>query len=135
MGSTSVIVLDTHIWVWWVHGEKKLTNMQADVIVANEQDTIGVSTISCWEIAKLVERGRLELPCPVEEWFGLALGYPGVSLLELTPEIAVESTRLPGQFHRDPADQIIVATARVYGCLLVTSDSKILDYSHAETVS
>ena len=130
-----MIVLDTHTWVWWVHGQKELTNTQAEIIEANEQDTIGVSAISCWEVAKLVERGRLELPCSLGEWFELALGYPGVSLLELTPEIAIESTRLPGQFHRDPADQIIVATARVYGCPLVTSDGKILEYCHVETVS
>lgn len=85
-------------------------------------------------MAKLVERGRLELPYSLEEWFELALSYPGVSLLELTPEIAIESTRLPGQFHRDPADQIIVATARVYGCPLVTSDGQILEYAHVETI-
>jgi PIN domain nuclease of toxin-antitoxin system len=130
-----VIVLDTHTWVWWVHGQEELTNTQAEIIEANEPDTIGVSAISCWEVAKLVERGRLELPCSLEEWFELALGYPGVSLLQLTPEIAIASTRLPGQFHRDPADQIIVATARVYDCPLVTSDGRILEYSHVETIS
>ena len=74
-----MIVLDTHTWIWWVHGQQELTRAQAEIIEANEQDTIGVSAISCWEVAKLVERGRLELPCPLEEWFELALGYPGVS--------------------------------------------------------
>jgi len=58
-----MIVLDTHIWVWWVHGDERLTRTQAEVIEANEADVIGVSAISCWEIAKLVEYGRLELPC------------------------------------------------------------------------
>ena len=130
-----MIVLDTHTWIWWVHGQSELTRMQAEIIDANEEDTIGVSAISCWEVAKLVERDRLELPCSLEEWFELALGYPGVSLLELTPEIAIASTRLPGPFHRDPADQIIVATARVYGCPLVTSDRQILEYPHVETIS
>jgi PIN domain nuclease of toxin-antitoxin system len=81
-----------------------------------------------------VEYGRLELPSPLEEWFEQALNYPGVQLLALTPEIAIESTRLPGEFHRDPADQIIVATARVYGCSLVTSDDKILNYPHVTTI-
>ena len=95
---------------------------------------IGVSVISCWEIAKLVEYGRLELPCPLEEWFEQALSYPGIHLLPLTPEIAIESTRLPGEFHRDPADQIIVATARVYNCPLVTSDERILNYPHVTTI-
>jgi PIN domain nuclease of toxin-antitoxin system len=130
-----MIVLDTHIWVWWVHGDERLTRTQAEVIEANETDVIGVSAISCWEIAKLVEYGRLELPCSLEEWFEDALSYPGIHLLELTPEIAIESTQLPGEFHRDPADQMIVATARVYGCPLVTSDGRLLEYTHVETIA
>jgi PIN domain nuclease of toxin-antitoxin system len=129
-----MIVLDTHTWVWWVHGDERLTQAQHEIITANESDLIGVSAMSCWEIAKLVEYQRLELSNPLEEWFDQALNYPGVQLLALTPEIAIESTRLPGQFHRDPADQIIVATARVYGCSLVTSDDKILNYPHVTTV-
>jgi len=129
-----MIVLDTHIWVWWVHGAEQLTSAQRDAIAANETDLIGLSAISCWEIAKLVEYGRLELPSSLEEWFEQALSYPGVQLLALTPEIAIESTQLPGEFHRDPADQIIVATARVYECPIVTSDDKILNYSHVTTI-
>jgi len=129
-----MIVLDTHIWVWWVHEDERLTQAQREAITANETDTVGISAISCWEIAKLVEYGRLELPSPLEEWFEQALNYPGVQLLALTPEIAIESTRLPGEFHRDPADQIIVATARMYGCSLVTLDDKILNYPHVTTI-
>ena len=108
-----MIILDTHVWVWWVHGDERLTHAQAETIEANEGDEIGVSAISCWEVAKLVERGRLDLPCTLEEWFDLALNYPGMRLIGLTPAIVIESTSLPGQFHRDPSDQIIVATARV----------------------
>src|SRR3972149_1934009 len=130
-----MIVLDTHSWVWWRHSDERLTQIQRETIAANETDLIGVSAISCWEIAKLVEYGRLELPQPLEEWFEQALNYPGVQLLALTPEIAVESTRLPGEFHRDPADQIVVATARILKCALVTSDERILDYPHVKTVS
>jgi PIN domain nuclease of toxin-antitoxin system len=130
-----MIVLDTHTWVWWVHGNERLTQTQVDVITVNETNVVGVSAISCWEVAKLVEYGRLELPCSVSEWLRQALSYPGIQLLELTPEIAVESTQLPGEFHRDPADQIIVATARIYGCPLVTSDRKILDYPHVQTIA
>ena len=129
-----MIVLDTHAWVWWVHGDAQLSELQKSTIAASETDVVGVSAISCWEIAKLVEYGRLDLSTPLDEWFEQALGYPGVHLLSLTPEIAIESTRLPGEFHRDPADQIIVATARVYDCPLVTSDGKILDYPHVTTV-
>ena len=130
-----MIVLDTHIWIWWVHGSDRLTQTQLDVIEANEDGVIGVSAISLWEIAKLVENGRLELPISVEKWFTQALNYPGVQIIELTPAIATESTRLPGEFHRDPADQIIVATARIMKCKLVTSDERILNYLHVKTVS
>jgi len=130
-----MIVLDTHVWVWWVHGDERLTSGQSEIIQANEADVIGVSAISLWEIAKLVELGRLELNVPLEKWFEQALDYPGIRVIELTSEIAVESTRLPGEFHRDPADQIIVATARILKCALVTSDERILDYPHVKTVS
>jgi PIN domain nuclease of toxin-antitoxin system len=129
-----VIVLDTHIWIWWVHDPSQLTQAQIEAITNNETELIGISAISCWEVAKLVEYKRLELPLPLEEWFEQALSYPGMQLLALTPEIAIESTRLPTPFHRDPADQIIVATARIYGCPLVTSDEKILQYPHVVTI-
>lgn len=128
-----MIVLDTHIWVWWVHGDTQLTQEYQDYIQAQESQGLGISAISCWEVAKLVERGRLVLPCPVDEWLDLALAYPGICFLELTPRICVESTQLPGNFHRDPADQIIVATARVYARPLVTMDSKIQSYHHVQT--
>lgn len=130
-----MILLDTHIWVWWVHGDERLTKAQAEIIKANETDVIGVNAISCWEIAKLVEYKRLELTCSLDEWFEQALSYPSIHLLELTPEIAIESTQLPGEFHRDPADQMIVATARIHGCPIVTSDSRILQYQYVETIA
>src|SRR5437868_410851 len=128
-----MIVLDTHIWVWWVHGDSRLTNQQNQWLQQYESQGLGVSAISCWEVAKLAEYNRLTLPCPVGDWLKQALAYPGVRLLELTPEIVVESAQLPGAFHRDPADQIIVATARVHGVPLVTADQRILDCGHVAT--
>lgn len=125
-----MIVLDTHIWVWWVHADPNLTKRQNQWLQQYEAQGLGVSAISCWEVAKLVEYGRLTLPLPVGDWMKQALAYPGIRLLPLSPEIAVESTQLPGVFHKDPADQIIVATARIYNCLLLTADGKILAYSH-----
>jgi PIN domain nuclease of toxin-antitoxin system len=125
-------VLDTHIWVWWVHDDDKLPPTHKAYIQNNENLGLGISAISCWEIAKLAEYGRLNLPVSVSEWLDQALSYPGMRLLELTPQIAVESSQLPGTFHRDPADQIIVATARVYSCPLVTLDGKILAYQHVQ---
>jgi PIN domain nuclease of toxin-antitoxin system len=127
-----MILLDTHVWVWWVHGDASLPAPHRALLDAAEETGIAVSAISCWEVAKLVERGRLALPCPVFDWLRQALGYPGVRLVELTPRICVESTQLPGAFHRDPADQIIVATARVLDVPLVTVDGKILEYPYVK---
>jgi PIN domain nuclease of toxin-antitoxin system len=98
----------------------------------NEEQGLGVSVISCWEVAKLVEYNRLTLPCSIDDWLEQALAYPGIQLLFLTPRIVVESTKLPGTFHRDPADQIIVATARVHDWPLLTADDRILNYPHVK---
>ena len=85
-------------------------------------------------MAKLVENNHLQLPCPIEEWLEQALNYPGIRLLELTLPVILESTKLPSPFHRDPADQLIVATARIHGIPLLTADSKILDYPYVPTI-
>jgi len=127
-----MIILDTHIWIWWVNGDEMLSHYQKEIITENESDEIGVSIISCWEAAKLVEYSRLVLNRSIKEWIQVALEYQGVTLLELTPDIVVESTQLPGNFHKDPADQIIVATSRILKCPLVTSDDKLLKYEHVE---
>lgn len=127
-----MIVLDTHIWVWWVHDDAQLPADYKTYIQHHEVTGLGVSTISLWEVAKLVESGRLTLPVPVRDWLDQAIGYPGISVLELTPEIIVDSTQLPGSFHRDPADQLIVATARVFRCPIVTIDHKIRTYPHVD---
>lgn len=79
MGGRKIVVLDTHIWVWWVHGTSDLSEDIRAALEENEALGLGVSAISCWEIAKLVEYDRLELPCPVEEWLDLALAYPASS--------------------------------------------------------
>ena len=129
-----MIIPDTHIWVWWVHGNPALPVATRTLADAAEQTGLGVSAISCWEVAKLVERGRLNLPCPVDDWLRQALAYPGVRLIELSPRICLESTQLPGDFRRDPADQIIVATAPVLNAPLATVDSKILAYPHVKLV-
>ena len=128
-----MILLDTHIWIWWVQDHAALTRRHRELLNQYQSD-VGVSVFSCWEIAKLVERGRLELSCPLHDWLVQALNYPGVSLLELTPEIVIESTQLPRPFHRDPADQLLVASARIYQVPLVTSDVKILNYPHVKTI-
>jgi len=127
-----MILMDTHIWIWWIHNDARLTDSVREHIKANEDEGLGVSVFSCWEVAKLVELNKLTLHCSIDEWMDTALAYPGIQLVELTPEIAIESTQLPGGFHRDPADQIIVATARILDCPLLTVDDKILNYSHVK---
>jgi len=132
LGRAPVILIDTHIWLWWVHGDARLTVAQRNVLANHRDSGIGVSVISCWEAAKLAQHRRVDYPLPIDEWMEKALRYPGVRLVSLTPRISVESTRLPGDFHRDPADQMIVATARTLECPLVTSDEQILRYPHVE---
>lgn len=127
-----MIVLDTHIWVWNVQGDKRLSRDQQELIQRHESNEIGISAISLWEVAKAVDLKRLTLSMPVSKWLASALDVPGIVLLQLTPEIAVESTQLPGQFHKDPFDQLIVATARVYDVPLVTSDAEIMNYPHVK---
>lgn len=125
-----MIVLDTHIWVWRVNGSSELSPEKAQRLDEHEAEGLGVSVISCWEIAKLVEKGRLALSVPVGDWIDRALN--GILLLPLDPKIAVASTQLPQPFHGDPADQIITATAREMDCPLATDDGKILAYQHVK---
>jgi PIN domain nuclease of toxin-antitoxin system len=129
-----VIVLDTHIWVWWVNGSPQLSASKKQILTSLQADGLGVSAISCWEIAKLVEKGRLTLTVPVGQWIDQALAYPGICLLPLDPKISVASTQLPSPFHNDPADQIITATARELDFAVATDDERILAYAHVRLV-
>ena len=128
-----MILLDTHVWRWWVGDHARLAPWMQDVVRDNESSGLGVSIISCWEVAKLVEIGRVALDRGVDERIAGVLGYPGVQLLDLTVPIVVESTRLPPPFHRDPADQLIVATARVLDVPFLTVDARIVAYPHVDT--
>jgi len=92
-----------------------------------------IAAISCWELAKLVEKGRIGFTIPVLTWMRRSLNENNIRLAELTPEIAVESTNLQG-FHQDPADQIIVATSRVLGMPIVTADQRIIRFDDVETI-
>ena len=127
-----MIILDTHIWVWWSGENSELTEEYENLIRSEQHGGIGVSAISCWEIALLHAKQRLHLAQPVLEWLETSLSLPGIILLPISPRIAVESNNLPGEFHKDPSDRIIVATARIYDCPLVTYDSKVIEYSHVK---
>ncbi len=125
-----MIVIDTHIWIWWASELPDLKPRHRELIESNRSDGLGVSVISIWEISKKYQLGKLGLDRPFDDWLKVALALPNLRLLELSQEILVESTRLPDGFRSDPADEIIVATSRVLGIPLLTADEKLLNYEH-----
>ena len=136
-----MVILDTNIWIWWVNGEtKRLTKAQRSRIRREQRSTsvdsgLGVSVISCWEVASLYASDDIELRGTLEEWIHRALDEPGIRLVEFTLDIAIASMRLPGHLGtNDPKDKAIVATARLHPCPLITSDGPLRDYPHVETI-
>jgi PIN domain nuclease of toxin-antitoxin system len=125
------LLLDTHIWVWYVENASRRFSRRIAPIVeaAVQRGDLLVSTISVWEIAQLEAVRRIELSQDVRTWVGRALAFPGVRLKGISPSIAIESTRLPGSPHRDPADRILMATARLTGAALVTCDEGMITYA------
>lgn len=125
------VLLDTHIWVWYAEGDRARFSPRIEPVVetAAERGEVLVSAISVWEIAQLEALRRLELALDVRTWVARALAFPSVRLRGLSPAIAIESTRLPGSPHRDPADRILIATARLSGAALVTCDARLLAYA------
>ena len=124
------VLLDTHVWVWLVEGRAGVRPEAVELMErAGEESFLRVSAISAWEVGMLEARGRLRFDIQCEEWVEQAFGLPGLSLMPLTPSICVRSSRLPGVFHGDPADRLIVATARELGAVLLTRDDPILQYA------
>ncbi len=134
-GATTVIVLDTHVWLWWLHNPKELSKQAESAIKQSElKNGILISAISVWEVAVKIQLGKLIIPMDIDRWFVKAKDYPGCRIKPLTPEDAISSTLLPGKFHKDPADRIIIAFARRHGVPLITCDQKIIEYAHVETL-
>ncbi len=130
-----MIILDTQAWLWWLHDPSRLSRRSLSKIRSAEKGKgIRVSAISVWEIAVKTELGKLELPLEINEWYERARSYPNLTVEPLSPLDAIASTRLPGRFHKDPADRMIIAMARRHGAPLVTSDSRIRAYPHVETI-
>lgn len=127
----SLLILDTHVWLWTVGGATDAMSPEAVEAIARagRRGRVAVSAISVWEVAMLEARGRIGLSRPVDDWVHAALRAPGVRLLELSPEIAVESTRLPGDPYGDWADRILAASARVTGGRLATRDRALVAYA------
>lgn len=126
------ILLDTHVWIWASIEDRTSLSPKA-MRAIKEAKTKWVSAISCWELAKLVERKRIGFSIPLLDWMTRSINEQELSLADLSAQIAVESTQLRG-FHKDPADQIIVATSRVLAVPLLTSDRRILDFPDVETI-
>ena len=123
-----LLLLDTHTLVWSINEGPKLGKGAKEAIrVAGDDGRILVSAITPWEVSLLVSKGRLALQADVMDWVRDALRIPGLTLAPLEPEIAVASTRLPFEMHPDPADRILVATARHLGATLVTADGALLE--------
>ena len=131
------ILLDTHYWIWLQAGaEDRIAAKVLDALrSAAARGDLLLSVISVWEVGMLESKGRIQLDRPCEEWVREALTLRGLTLAPLTPEIAVESTRLPGKFHLDPADRIIVATARRLSARLLTRDERLLAYGRERHVA
>lgn len=132
-----MIVLDTHIQIWWAEDNNRLTARQRSAIESERRGSglIGISPISCIEVARLAAASLIELPTDALTWIRRLMNYPSVHLLPITPEIAVRAYSLPEPFHRDPADRILVATAIELDCPLLTSDQRIVQYPHVDTIA
>ena len=131
-----MIVLDTHTLVWWASGIKAQVSVAAMQAIEAEMPggDIFVSSISAWELAMLVDRGRIDLSMDIERWLSVLGQIEAVRFVPMDNEIALKSVALPGEFHKDPADRIIVATARKFAAPLVTADERIRAYPHVKTI-
>ena len=127
------LLMDTHVWIWVSIEDKRSLSRRASRLL-REAGQKWISAISCWELAKLVEKKRIAFSIPLVTWMRRSLIELNINIADLSPEIAVESTQLT-DFHNDPADQIIVATSRVLGMPVLTSDKRILEYTGVKTVS
>ena len=130
-----IYLLDTHAWIWWNMNPRKLSQKVKELIGgSNSYEEILLSAISPWEFCKLLEKKRVGISCDAEDWINIALDMPKLRLVPLSPVISYRSTVLPQPFHNDPADQIIVATAREENATILTQDEKILAYDNVRSL-
>lgn len=130
-----MIVLDTHVWLWWLSNPEFLSSAAAEAIdQAIARQSINISSISAWEIAILVKKGRLTLALEVQDWIMKAESLPFLHFIPVNNAIAVKSVLLADPLHQDPADRIIAATAMVNNAALITRDEKLLGYPPLTTI-
>jgi len=128
--SDAGLVIDTHVWLWLESEPDRLGGAaRARIERAARVGQLWVSVMSVWEIGMLVAKDRIRLSMPVDEWVRQASATPGMQMLGVIPEIALESTRLPDAPHGDPVDRLLMASARLHNLTLVTADEKILAYA------
>lgn len=127
-------LLDTHVWIW-MNSFPNLLSGKTRQLLANlgEDDELLLSAISLWEVCKLVEKRKITLFEDLETWVTGALDVPGLRVIPLDFEVFLKSTTLPQPFHNDPADQMLVATARLRDATIVTKDRLLRDYPHVKT--
>ena len=131
------LLLDTHYWIWMESGDidRVPQRLRLAIQQASSAGALLLSVISVWELGLLEAKGRIELHSSCEDWVRDALATPGLALVPLTPEIAIDSTRLEESFHGDLADRIIMATARRMRARLLTRDQKMLEYARRTGVT
>ena len=128
-------LLDTHALIWWLSNSARLSPAQREVVAsANTEEPLLVSDTSLWEVATLYRLDRIQLTISLRLWLEKAVAPPLVRRCGLSPAIAAELAMLPDSFHRDPADRILVATARVLGATLLTQDRRIIGTSLVDTL-
>ena len=128
-------LLDTHTWIWWNMNPKKLSS-KVNSLLSNPDnyEELLISAISVWEFCKLLEKERLGISCDPQEWIAQALDMPKLRLVPLSTTIAYLSTTLEQPFHGDPADQLIVATAKQESATILTKDKLIQSYQQVKTL-
>ena len=129
-----MILLDTHTWIWSQSATALLSDKVKKQIKKTKTDQRCISSISIWEFAMMVSKGRVNLKIDPKSWLDHSLKNSGIQVIELSPDIAMESCNLPGEFHKDSADRIIVATARNHNMTLLTKDKKILEYPNVKSL-
>ena len=128
-------MLDTHTWIWWHMNPQKLSPKVKKIVGNTDRYAeILLSAISPWEFSKLLEKKKIGISCDPEDWINSALDMPKFRLIPLSPVLAYRSTVLPQPFHSDPADQIIVATAREENATILTKDERILTYENVRSL-
>jgi len=129
------VILDTHVAIWLLNGDNTLSSESREILQSVcKSNFLLLSAISIWEIAMLQSKKKISLTQPMHTWIGRVKALPFVKIIAIDEHIAIESCKLPGEFHGDPADRMIVATSRILDAPLMTRDRKITEYGYQHFV-